>query len=486
MQSEMRVHEFTRIVCVTLMVVIVAAGNCFATDLISSFKSFDHQGPVYWHFAAGFGTFYDTTDKDFAVPGRYSIRLYKNAGYGAFSLADSIDWGTEVLTTTDLNNDGYTDIVAKGTDGAYAGAAARGDGYEVFINTPSAPGTFTARLCPIDTSGEGGYGAYATYFGKCADLNGDGYPDCAHWIFDGTYVGLMDFDPDNDSLVPNPNGNGVQFIRITCTLGCQDGELVDLDGDGDLDIVTANGVFYSSAPPADSLWVTVFTNDGTGSFSADTLDPEPGISDDTWALRISSGLMNADSYPDVIVARQEQSAADSLIFYDGSSNGILTYDTAIALESISWLTTADVDGDDNLDLVAGAFDSIVVFYNDGSRNFTKEIVKPDGADFGFVWNVGHSDVDSDGDLDLLVSDKDDGKTWVCYNHAVADTAGDCNDDGVFDVFDLIALVDYVYSAGDPPTPWYAGDCNFDGTTDALDVVYLVDYLFYSGPLPFVH
>lgn len=61
--------------------------------------------------------------------------------------------------------------------------------------------------------------------------------------------------------------------------------------------------------------------------------------------------------------------------------------------------------------------------------------------------------------------------------------GDCNDDGIIDVGDVIHILNYLYKGGPVPDPLEAADCNCDQTVDLGDAIHLVNYLFKQGPPP---
>jgi hypothetical protein len=56
-------------------------------------------------------------------------------------------------------------------------------------------------------------------------------------------------------------------------------------------------------------------------------------------------------------------------------------------------------------------------------------------------------------------------------------------DCTVDVFDIICLIDYVFSGGPAPEPPEHADLNCDGVQDVFDIIYLIDYVFSGGPLP---
>ncbi|MFH2055408.1 MAG: dockerin type I repeat-containing protein, partial [bacterium] len=64
--------------------------------------------------------------------------------------------------------------------------------------------------------------------------------------------------------------------------------------------------------------------------------------------------------------------------------------------------------------------------------------------------------------------------------------GDVNNDGVFDLQDLVYLSNYVADMVNNPGPVpfkHLGDVNADGAVDLLDVEYMEQYFFYYGPPP---
>jgi hypothetical protein len=62
-------------------------------------------------------------------------------------------------------------------------------------------------------------------------------------------------------------------------------------------------------------------------------------------------------------------------------------------------------------------------------------------------------------------------------------SGDCNDDRLIDVGDVVYLVNYLYNMDIAPNPLMAGDVTCDGKVDIADVVYLLNYLFKEGTAP---
>jgi hypothetical protein len=62
--------------------------------------------------------------------------------------------------------------------------------------------------------------------------------------------------------------------------------------------------------------------------------------------------------------------------------------------------------------------------------------------------------------------------------------GDMNKDGVFNVLDLVGMVNVAFRGQPEPCPPGVADINCDGSIDILDVVLLVNHVFRGGPQPF--
>ncbi len=61
--------------------------------------------------------------------------------------------------------------------------------------------------------------------------------------------------------------------------------------------------------------------------------------------------------------------------------------------------------------------------------------------------------------------------------------GELNQDGVVDVFDVIASIEIVFSGAPMPSPPELIDVNCDVLADVFDVIYLIDYAFSGGSEP---
>ena len=181
-------------------------------------------------------------------------------------------------------------------------------------------------------------------------------------------------------------------IETTLDDGAGHTTVADIDGDGDLDLITA-------APISDAI--VVFKNDGLGNFDPGT-QIETTLDDGAGHTTVED--IDGDGDLDLITAAD---ASDAFVVFknDGSGNFDAGTQIETTLDDVARRTTvADIDGDGDLDLItaADASDAFVVFKNDGSGNFDAgtqiETTLDDGA-----YHTTVADIDGDGDLDLITA-----------------------------------------------------------------------------------
>lgn len=171
--------------------------------------------------------------------------------------------------------------------------------------------------------------------------------------------------------------------------------LADVDGDRDLDVVSAN---------AGAGTLTCFQQDAAGRFREQPLSLARG----TAGFRpsaLATADIDADGFLDLVGT---DVPADELALFFGGSGGFLA-PLSIRIHGVSFsVHCADLDGDDDLDLVCtsrnrtnAGVDHLEVFWQTAPRVFDSTaplIGLPPSADPRHV-NTG--DMDSDGDLDIL-------------------------------------------------------------------------------------
>ncbi len=215
----------------------------------------------------------------------------------------------------------------------------------------------------------------------------------------GTYAGDLDGDGWSDFIVPNEISSDIRVFMNDQLGGYNDftvfniangsrpstNEGFDYNLDGLMDFTCGNST---------NNQVTVFTGDGTGSFSA--------IQNYTAANGIRGLVVldaNGDGFPDIITANRDGNNSSILmnnadgtfalpINFEGNGNG----ETAAA--------TSDVNGDGIMDLFLGAIysDDVILWLGDGNGGFT---FSDEVAVGNSPWMVVSGDVNNDGIPDVV-------------------------------------------------------------------------------------
>jgi hypothetical protein len=194
-----------------------------------------------------------------------------------------------------------------------------------------------------------------------------------------------------------------------------DVDLVDVDGDGDLDIFKAEGTDSLAVRPNRLL-----INDGTGYFADETAVRLPAAAANS--TKADFGDVDGDGDLDAIIANV---GAEQLLLNDG--HGVFA-DASAQLpppvpifENISAdARFADVDGDGDLDILVsnenpfpgGLGAQNRLWINDGSATFSDETLARLPAAIDQTAAMLPGDVDQDGDLDVVVLNRGQEKVLV--------------------------------------------------------------------------
>ncbi|MBS1124078.1 MAG: hypothetical protein H6Q90_6306, partial [Deltaproteobacteria bacterium] len=190
-------------------------------------------------------------------------------------------------------------------------------------------------------------------------------------------------------------------------------ELADLDGDGQVDILFANGGNYNEPNP-ELEPNRVFLNQGPGKpFREITEEALGPVGDLARVIKVRD--VSGDGIPDILVGTTYQTQSR---LYLGQGGGRFVEVTATHLPqgpaSIGDLELGDVDGDGDLDIVLAdwgpgdPFESsapVKLWLNRGDGHFTDGSAAMPQATVRWSWDLELFDVDNDYDLDVLVSCK---------------------------------------------------------------------------------
>ena len=211
------------------------------------------------------------------------------------------------------------------------------------------------------------------------DVDGDGDLDAVvangrHWT-EQNYVFIL---TKRGYKVAQPLG-----VNLSTTYAAP---LADLDGDGDLDILTGNDM----APNR------IFLNDGKGHFTEKGLFGQ--LEAPTRSLLLAD--INNDGHTDVLITNR--GSANEICFNDGKANFDNCISFGNAEDSTIDVAAADIDKDGDQDLVLANRDKQqnYIYLNNGDGTFAKEGL-PFGTGTDETRSVAVADLDEDGWLDIV-------------------------------------------------------------------------------------
>ncbi|MFP6671451.1 MAG: FG-GAP-like repeat-containing protein, partial [Pirellulaceae bacterium] len=182
-------------------------------------------------------------------------------------------------------------------------------------------------------------------------------------------------------------------------------QVADLNGDGHLDIVVANGRHW---PEQNAC----FLNDGKGGFGRRL--PIGNGPDRSYAAPLAD--LDGDGDPDLVIGNDRDSSVVSL---NDSRGHFQQSSTLLPLaQPTRNATLADLNGDQHIDiLIANRSRQNFFYLNDGKAGFSKRGTFGTGTDSTIA--VAAADMNGDGHVDLVVANRDQQPNRVYFNNGQA-------------------------------------------------------------------
>ncbi|SMG52832.1 gliding motility-associated C-terminal domain-containing protein [Marivirga sericea] len=291
--------------------------------------------------------------------------------------------GTSTITFTPSNSFKPAEIISVTVTAGLLGTGAEiavAKTFQFTVASQTGPGTFLPAGNLILGGISGGRGL------KAVDLDGDGDIDFLSASYFADEIAWLEND-GSQNFTKRVIGTGFQVDQASDLFAA------DFDGDGDLDIVSVSTTDFGR--------VNWWENDGSQNFSTNFVTAfsmeDPGV--------VIAADMDRDGDMDIVLGTSIP-APQRIRWYENTGPFFAAgRDVLSGIETVNFVSglfATDMDNDGDMDLLSSSFldDKIAWYENDGNEYFTQRVITTTASRANDVYAA---DIDSDGDVDIFTT-----------------------------------------------------------------------------------